>query len=145
MLPRAFYARRERVALTGAALATACIMILLSGLRVVEGPSIRHVSELVAIVSMAIALGYQLRAQLRPIMKLSEGQLELGPLAGFRKRLLVLSDVESVEDETGLLGRVWEMLRVRLKSGRSIRIYLTELEQEDRAAVRAALNEAAKV
>lgn len=142
---RAFYARRERVALTGAGLATACIMILLSGLRTIESPSLRHASEVVASVTLTIALSLQLRARLRPIMTLSDGRLDLGPLASFRKRLLDLSEVDSVEDETNLLGRVWEMLRVRLKSGRSIRIHLTELEQEDRAAVRAALNEAANV
>lgn len=143
MALRVFHARRGRVALTGAGFATACIMILLGGLRAVEGPSIRHVSEVVAIVSLAIAMGLQLRARLRPIMKLSDGRLELGPLAGFRKRVVDLSQVESVEDETNLLGQVWEMLKVRLKSGGSIRVYLTELDQEDRAVIRAALKGAA--
>jgi hypothetical protein len=144
MALRVLYARRGRVALTGAGLATAGIMVLLAGARAMESPGIRHSSEVIAALALAIAFGLQLRSRLGPIIKLSEDRIELGPLAARRRQLISLSDVDSVEDETSLLAKVWEILRIRLKSERTIRVYLTELDREDRAAVRAALEQAAK-
>jgi hypothetical protein len=115
----------------------------LAGLMVTQGAGKLAVLLFATSVAAFVALGFQLSCRLRPIVEVSDDQLRLGPLAAFWPRRLDLSDVTAVEPDTGVAARFWETLRVRLASGKVVRVVLEELDRKDRDCVRALLEKAA--
>lgn len=136
------YARRGRIAITAAAATLAASVAALTAVMLSQDPSRLLGLQQVAALVVAIAMGWQLRMRLRPVIELSDRRLELSGLASFRPRSLDLSQVRSVADETRSVHRIWDTLCVDLGSRDIVRIHLSELEHDDRARVRAALHEA---
>jgi hypothetical protein len=144
MATRALYARRSQDGWVAGLTAFIWATAILSLSRFLREPGGLSLVQLVASGIPSIAMGLGLRARARPIVEISESHVKLSLVCTLWPRRLELSQVASIEDETNLVGRLWETLRVRLESGEVVRILLTSLEPEDRALLRSVLQQAVR-
>lgn len=138
---RVFRSKRSRALPILAAIGT-WLASFDSALDCLEEPSAWNANALWLGLACALFATWVGWGRCRPILSLRGDSLQIGSLASLPGRVVDLSDIAAVEDETGFVGRFWDVLRVRLRSGASFRLYLSDLHDEERPLVRALLEEA---
>jgi len=142
---RSFYAKRSRVVLTAIAIAFFLFTTLYTAALLTEGQDVGLLLQvLFGVIAVAVGLAV-LRLRRRPVVEVSDDSVRLTALAAFRPRELRFEELAAVEPETGALGRLSETLRLHLSSGEVVRLVLAELDQGDRVALRALLEDAVRL
>jgi hypothetical protein len=142
MSARAFWSKRSR-ALIVAGCALLWVSSLLQVQDALEEPSAWNLTGLALNTTLALILSWAAWARFRPVLELRGTRLHLGVAATFPPRVVDLGEVAAIEPEGGFYGRFYDVVRVRLRSGRSFRLFFSDLHDDERPVLRALLADAA--
>jgi hypothetical protein len=142
MSTRVFWSKRSRALAVGVTV-LAWSVSLLRLERVLEEPSAWELTGLALSTALALMFTWGAWARFRPVMELRGTRLHLGTLASLPPRVVDLAQVAAIEAERGFYGRFYDVVRVRLRSGRSFRLFFSDLRDDERPVVRALLADAA--
>jgi hypothetical protein len=142
MSTRAFWSKRSRALVVAVAL-LACSASLLEASDALEEPSAWNLTGLALSATLALFFTWGAWARFRPVLELRGTCLHLGVAVTFPPRVFDLAEVAAIEPVRGFYGRFYDVVRVRLRSGRSFRLFFSDLHDEERPLLRALLADAA--
>lgn len=142
MSTRVFWSKRSRALAVGVTV-LAWSVSLLRLERVLEEPSAWELTGLALSTALALMFTWGAWARFRPVLELRGTCLHLGVAVTFPPRVFDLAEVAAIEPVRGFYGRFYDVVRVRLRSGRSFRLFFSDLHDEERPLLRALLADAA--